>query len=206
MECATLDYLQSFFGEDVEVCWQGDDLLASGPMGKKLYRQIDPTSIMKQAIGEDEFYIDTYKPEYDLSLLRDRILGDLVQPVPPRPLGGHAVKLADGAHWEWVTSTDGLMATVDGSCGSIQGGNGVDMVFATYGHRGAGTRYSFNDDRAFCSCSGGPCPRNVPVGEFQYSGEYVERWFWRWRDGAEGNGGEDYCLRVPLWIWTPAHQ
>lgn len=202
MNITNLGDFKAFCGDGIELEWQGDDLLAIGPLGTKLYKRIEPTKEWQQEVKADEFYVSDNHPEYDLYLLRDRIIGDLLQPEPSRPLGGHAAEVAEGATWAGYTELRTRDAIIEGACYESHS-TGLNLVFGRYGFRGAGSRYS---DRMepFCSCSGGPCPHDEPIGDFQFSGKYVERKFWRWRDSAKGHGGEHYYLQVPLWIWTPS--
>lgn len=202
MDITNLDEFQTYCENDISLQWEGNDLLASGPLGSKLYKQIEPTTVMQQVVQSDEFYVNDYKPEYDLFLLKERIIGDLVQPVPEQPLGGHAVMSTK--RYEWVDADE--MYLINGSCvASVH--DYFRLVRGSYAHRGSNTRHSFalEEAEAFCISAGGPCPSECSADAFTYSGKYVEREFWRWRDSAEGDGGEQYFLNVPLWHWTPSN-
>ena len=199
-----MNEIEKLFGNGIQLKWVDENLHATGPKGEKLYKRISPTTEQQQEINSDEFYIDKYESKYDLYLLKDRIIGDLVQPIPSHPLGGHSAILTEGTKWEWFENPDERPITILGDC-TQSTKNDIDLIFSNYGHRSYGVRYKY-DERSYCDCSGGPVPRNIPASEFEYSGEYIEKKFWRWRDSAVGNGGENYHLKVPLWYWTPVNQ
>lgn len=60
---------------------------------------------------------------------------------------------------------------------------------------------AFRDDN-IVSCSGGPVPF-IKATELIWSGEFINREFWRWRDLPQANGGFHYFLSVPVWYWYP---
>lgn len=60
---------------------------------------------------------------------------------------------------------------------------------------------AYRDDRTV-SCSGGPVPL-IKAEALVWTGEFVERAFWRWRDLPQADGGFHYTLQVPVWNWNP---
>lgn len=198
-----LNVLESLLeGSQVSIDWDGNLLKASGPSAIKNYRPVPKTDEKNNSLGADEFYVSEWSPEYDLYLLRDRILGDVVQASPEFIAGGHAVMLSEGHTWADFNLA-GQIATVDGLVSSPK--QSICMVFRAGCHRGYGVRHTPYSEASALS-SGGPCPRFVSPTEFVYSGQYVESHFWRWRERAVAHGGEYYWLKVPLWYWTPGCQ
>jgi hypothetical protein len=188
-------------GNMVTLEWVGHDLFAAGPKGERLYRQSCRLRDYDR-VAEGEFYLQKVETEYDLLILADQIIGDLVQPIPEVIKSGHAVVIDQldqeniWSNWPELKSRVAIVTRTGFETAQTAG-----LVFTNSGHRGYGVRHSYDSSEAFTSLSGGPCPHAVPTKEFYFSGQYRRLNFWRWRDGAIAHGGEYYSLQVPLWYW-----
>lgn len=190
------------FNSDILINWHGDRLHAKSGKGEKTYMFL-PAPARQKTVPEDAFYIMDDRPEYDIHFLAERITGDLVQPDPRGILGGHAVRLAKGHTWWGFNNLEDEMALVTGAC-EKQNPKGISMVFSSSGFRGGVSRYH-EEFKFYTTCCGGPCPRYIAPEEFEYTGEYIEVSFWRWRITPEKNGGEYYFLKVPMWSWKSSN-
>ncbi|MFA5633318.1 MAG: hypothetical protein WC997_17590 [Porticoccaceae bacterium] len=176
------------------------DFAVEGPGGKYHYGCFTPAWDHRR-IPEDGYYIDKAQPDYDLALLRERIIGDVVRPTPAHPEAGHAVMLAEGAQWGWGRIEPTQIGIIDGVVGVPD--TEWEITFNASAFRGPGSRYAKNPETVV-SCSGGPGTIATFTEELEYSGRYVRVRFWRWRNRPEADGGEEYFLYVPLWYWRPS--
>lgn len=186
--------------KDVEADMRNGIVDAVGPKGKKRYVERRP-SALSNIIPRDGYYISPNEPEYDRALLRERILADLVQPVPEAIMAGHAIMLAEDASYDLPEVEHGRIAIIEGTVGVPQE-NDIMFTFHYSAFRGQHSRYRAQGEQ-LVSCSGGPGIIGRPASEFVYAGHYVEVEFWRWQTTAQADGGEYYFLNVPLWYWYP---
>ena len=177
-------------------------ITAKGPVGTQQYKPWQPRDNDKE-IPRDGYYVSDYHSEYDIALLRDRIIGDVVQPIPEFPTGGHAVEVPEGTEWVFDYANRGRFAVINGTV-NRRLKEEARFTFNYSAFRGPGARFS-TDLTPFVMCSGGPTPTGDPASELTYSGRYEEIKFWRWRESAKGDGGEYYTLKVPVWIWQPSN-
>ncbi len=171
-------------------------LTAEGPVSEVQYTAFTPDFHNKH-IPRDQFYVAEDHPEYDLALLRERLVAEVVMPQPARPEAGHAVRLEA----PWSCLPPGKTGIIEGVVGQPQ--DGVSITFNYSAFRGPASRYSA-DLTPNVSCSGGPGTIYTPAEELFATGEYMEIGFWRWRDSPKADGGEAYHLLVPIWGWRPA--
>lgn len=109
---------------------------------------------------------------------------------PPAPMPGDAVRLLSGP-WTAGEVKPGALGVLEGMVGDPLTDT-VSIVF---------NASSFRDD-SVVSCSGGPAPAVVPVGELIRTDDTAEVRFWQWRHGiARAHEGQDYTLTVPVWDW-----
>lgn len=109
------------------------------------------------------------------------------------PRAGDTVRLA--LPWKWASELP------VNSIGIINGMVNEDMTYKT----GSLTfRASAFRNDSVVSCSGGPATiGGVATENLRWTGETIERTFWRWKDNFPGAGrGYNYTLTVPVWEWN----
>jgi hypothetical protein len=113
--------------------------------------------------------------------------------------GACAVRLA--RPWRWGGLKPGAIGLTDGVIGKPKH-QFVSVTFNYSAHIGPGGLWEARP-KIYCSCSGGPGTISTPVEELTDTGQWIFVNAWRWRRQAEGNGGEDYRIGVPLFEWAP---
>ncbi len=108
------------------------------------------------------------------------------------PMPGDLVRIF--GYWE---VPDGTLGVIDGLIGRPD--DEMLVIFRPSGAFRGGGGFKFSPS-VVASASGGP-GLYAPKEALEPTGEMHEFWFWRWREWAEGDGGMDYKLAVPVWDW-----
>lgn len=119
-----------------------------------------------------------------------------VEVVDRWPHAGDAVRLAR----EWWFVKVGSIAIIDGMVGEDMK---VDCrpVFGCQGQAFRGPAGGTPGNPEYVSCSGGPAPISLPVRYLRPTNEQIRFGFWKWRSTPQANGGVDYQMDVPVWVW-----
>lgn len=113
--------------------------------------------------------------------------------------GACAVRLS--RPWRWGGLKPGAIGLTDGVIGKPKH-QFVSITFNYSAHIGPSGLWE-SRPKIYCSCGGGPATIGTPVEELTDTGQWLFVNAWRWRRQAEGNGGEDYRIGVPLFEWAP---
>lgn len=125
-----------------------------------------------------------------------------------RPQGGDLVRLA--APWQWGMIPAGRLGTIQGIVADLPIDSWHSIIFATYSFHGRNcepmdtvhTAHWANQPK-FASTSGGPGTIATPMWELMPTDERVTVTCWRWRDTPRANGGIDFRIELPVWLWIP---